>query len=380
MRRRGLFFEILARDDPKDLLVRDTIARSLSTEAHVLLELGHSRRVKLVSAGRSRSGERTTQWQTAGLRPIGRGAMGVAREAWIAPPLFSALEARLGRRAEAIASLRKALPVAEELLQVAPRSVEARRRLITLCSTLASLEDDADPAQGILHSQRTCELLEQICARIPVSTSDRDSLAEQLWHLAKLEDRIDCRADAIDHLARAAAVLDELLDATPSSPMGQQRLGECLYWLATLEDRVDHEARRCALPPRCRALRNPPPHPAARCEFACNLSTCYHVIGRLRADAGHPGESLEPYRKAIALRESLSRDEPRSSRWHSDCAGSWRRLGEALQSVGQVDAAVKAFARSRLHEREVRTRASLGPTPRPRIRRPDSQGLQRRSG
>ncbi len=149
--------------------------------------------------------------------------------------------------------------------------------------------------------------------RIPVSTSDRDSLAEQLWHLAKLEDRIDCRADAIDHLARAAAVLDELLDATPSSPMGQQRLGECLYWLATLEDRVDHEATAVVHFHRAaelfEILLRIQPQDA---KLRCNLSTCYHVIGRLRADAGHPGESLEPYRKAIALRESLSRDEPRS--------------------------------------------------------------------
>ncbi len=206
--------ENLARDDPKDLPVRDTIARSLGTEAHVLLELGR------LEEGEARLRRSLAEWRVYNTMANGRsqadrtGAHRSAREAWIGTSIsFSALEARLGRRPEAIASLREVLPVAEELSQESPTTDEARRRLIAIWSTLASIEDDADPAQGIPHGRCACELLEQICGALPSSTSDRDSLAEQLWHLAKLEDRIDCRADAIDHLARAAAVLDELLHA-----------------------------------------------------------------------------------------------------------------------------------------------------------------------
>ncbi len=66
MRRRGLFFEILARDDPKDLLVRDTIARSLSTEAHVLLELGR------LEEGEARLRRSLAEWRAYNTMANGR--------------------------------------------------------------------------------------------------------------------------------------------------------------------------------------------------------------------------------------------------------------------------------------------------------------------
>ena len=141
---------------------------------------------------------------------------------------------------------------------------------------------------------------------------------------------------------------------TPSLLKDQQRLSERLYWLATLEDRLDRVADAIVQFDRAAGLfRRSPTLSAARCGICgAVLSTCYHVIGRLRADAGHAGESLEPYRKAIALRKALSRDEPRNARPGTVIAqGSWHRLGEALQSLGQVDAAVKAFEKSNSHER-----------------------------
>ena len=70
-------------------------------------------------------------------------------------------------------------------------------------------------------------------------------------------------------------------------------------------------------------------------------------------DTGHPAESIEPYRNAIALREEMSGDEPHHVRWHADCAGSWHRLGEALEKLGRLVEAVEACQKSVAHQREV---------------------------
>ncbi len=108
-----------------------------------------------------------------------------AREAWIDTSLqFSELVTLLGRKAEAIASLREALSIAEELLQDQPESAPARRRLIVVCSALATLQDDDEPAQSTSGWRRACVLLEQICAASPASNSDRVLLADCCCMLA----------------------------------------------------------------------------------------------------------------------------------------------------------------------------------------------------
>ncbi len=356
--------ENLARDDPKDLLVRDCLARCLGIEAGVLLQLGR------LEEGEARLLRSLAEWRAYSAIAKGRSQANrssdheSARGAWINTSLaFSALEARLGRTPEAIASLHEALPVAEELLQDQPRSVGARRRLIVVCSTLASLEEDEDRAQAISHSRRVSELLEQICAASPASISDRDSLADCFCRLGTLEDRIDRRADAIGHLDRAAAVMEDLLLAeTPSLLRDQQRLGDCLYQLATLEDRVDRMADAIVHFGRAAGLFENLLRVQPRdTDLRCNLSTCYHIIGRLQVDTGHAGESLEPYRKAVTLRESLCRSEPHISRWHEDCAGTWHRLGEALRILGQPAKAVEASEQSIIHVHEVCAREPLQP-------------------
>ena len=143
-----MVFEKLACQDATDLRVRDYLARCLGAEANLLLELGR------LAEAEARHRRSLAEWRMYNAMTAGRpqanrsSAHEVAREQWIDTSLvFSELEARLGRRAEAIASLRQALPIAEELLQDQPGSAPARRRLIVVCSTLATLQDDDEPVQ-----------------------------------------------------------------------------------------------------------------------------------------------------------------------------------------------------------------------------------------
>ena len=356
--------EKLVHNDSTDLVILDYIGRCLHAEGRTLAELG---RIAEADARLRRS---LAVWREYSAMTAGRSQASrsqeheSARAAWVGTFLdFSALAARLDRRPQAIASLLEAVSVAEELVQGLPGSVVDRHRLITVCSRLALIEADEYPSQAVSHWRRASELLGQICAAPPASISDRDSLADCYWQMAKLEERIDRRTDAIGHLSRAATVLEELSRAdTPSLLKYQERLGECFYWLATLEDRLDHTFDALIHFDRAAALfegvlRVQPQDNNLR----CSLSTCYHVIGRLRADTGQTDQSLEPFRKAIALRESMSLDDPGSARWHSDCAGSWHRLGEALQNLGQSDAAFEAFEKYRSHDRDIREQKSPEP-------------------
>ena len=195
-----------------------------------------------------------------------------AREAWIDTSLrFSELVALLGRKAEAIASLREALSIAEELLQDQPESRhQARRRLIVVCSALATLQDDDEPAQSTLRLAAPCVLLEQFCAASPASNSDRVLLADCCCMLApRGPDRPPGRRHG--HLDRAAAVVK--VNSPRRTPVvAQATSGDwAIVFIGSRRSRteIDRNGRRHRpFRPGRGAVRKSAPRPAARYGLA----------------------------------------------------------------------------------------------------------------
>ncbi len=227
------------------------------------------------------------------------------REAWFtAERELASVETGLGRTHQAISCHRRALVLAQELVREQPSSEPAARRLANVHWDLASLLRDDRPAEAISSYRRASELIEPIARARPSELALQGLLADYFFWLAVIEDRQDRAEDASRDFHRAAAIFERIAIAKPLDP-----------------------------------------------DLRCLLSTCYHVQGRLLVDSGHPSESLDLYRRAIALREGLCRDEPKRLRWREDCAGSWFRLGEALQNLGRITEAADAFQKSRVHAR-----------------------------
>jgi tetratricopeptide (TPR) repeat protein len=80
---------------------------------------------------------------------------------------------------------------------------------------------------------------------------------------------------------------------------------------------------------------------------------CYHVVGRIHADNGQPAQAVAWLRKAAELRQELATQETCYPNARSDAAGSWYRLAEALESLGQMDDAAEAFRKCLAHQRLV---------------------------
>jgi tetratricopeptide (TPR) repeat protein len=78
--------------------------------------------------------------------------------------------------------------------------------------------------------------------------------------------------------------------------------------------------------------------------FLRNLRTCLHQIGTILNETGRPAEALGPYRRAIEISEVLARHNPEED-LHDlmDCAGTWRRIGEALERLGRLQEAADAY-------------------------------------
>jgi tetratricopeptide (TPR) repeat protein len=85
------------------------------------------------------------------------------------------------------------------------------------------------------------------------------------------------------------------------------------------------------------------------------LAAACHNIGHILVEINRPAEALEPYRKAIELRETISQLSPEDINRRCDCTGSWYRLGEALQNLGRIPEAVEAYQKCLGHQRLVYT-------------------------
>jgi serine/threonine protein kinase len=298
-------FEGLARDDPHDLSFRDALARCLIGEGTMLLQMGR------LKEGEARVRESLEQRQLyialAADRPEAGPVRLSVREAWLAAELdLASVEIGLGRTPDAITCRQRALVLAEELVRERPDSTPAVHRLANIHWEFANLVRDDRPGEAISSYRRAAELIEPIALAGPSESAIWESLASYVFWLAVTEDRENRVQAASVDFHRARVICEKTVRARPLDP-----------------------------------------------DFRCLLSTCYHVLGRLQFDSGHPLESLDLYRGAIAHREELCRLEPLSLRWRGDCAGSWHRLGEALENLGRINEAVDAYQKSLLHERQV---------------------------
>jgi tetratricopeptide (TPR) repeat protein len=309
--------EDLVHGDPTNPEYRDDLARCLLAEGSVLREMGYledgAARLKASAVRYEASAARLRRslehWERYGVLTRGRPGRDPghreAREAWLTTEmLLGWVENRLGRKAEAIASYRKALLHAEELLRGQPGDELARRRVARASFELARHVRDAHPLEAIPLYRRACALVEPVARDHPDDWVVQYELAKDLYWLARSEDRVDRMDEALADFRRAIAVFERLVRARP----------------------LDTEARGV-------------------------LSTSYHITGRLLVDMGRPAEALEPYRIAIALRESVIQDEPKNLRWSDDCGGSWSRLAEALEALGRISEAVVASQEGLAHER-----------------------------
>jgi tetratricopeptide (TPR) repeat protein len=278
--------------------------------------------------------------------------------------------------------------------------VEHRRQLAVVCEQFgAFLEENGQPGRGgalrdraIRESEGARQVLERRLAADPGDRRAREQLAEVeiavgCGHLARgrwadaaaalarcraiarggeptaprpelraLEANAGVRlalalrgerpAEALKLLRASTAAIGEIARGDTDGPGAGHSLdlATALYWLASLEDRLEDRRDdairgfRRAVGIYERLLRTDPDN--GDVEEA--LGAAYYNIGRLLVGAGRPAEAIEPYRKAIAIREAHRRRSPARLQGLSDCRGSWHRLSEAFEAIRRYDEALAA--------------------------------------
>jgi len=184
---------------------------------------------------------------------------------------------------------------------------------------LAAFQRARDIAEANLH-RATGAAAENLTASFLVASRN---MALALRHQRPVE------AIAIPH--HASALMDGKNEDELSGMGTQAELARTFYWTAITEDHLDRTADAVRDFQRAAELFEG----LGRADGLVAsdrgaLATSYHCIGRLHVDNGRPGEALESFRKAIALREASHRSDSANVTHRDDCAGSWHRLGVAM--------------------------------------------------
>jgi tetratricopeptide (TPR) repeat protein len=82
-----------------------------------------------------------------------------------------------------------------------------------------------------------------------------------------------------------------------------------------------------------------------------DLATAYERIGRVQGNSynsnlGDTKGALESYRKSLAIRERLARENPQSLELQNELASGYHGMGDMLNTVGELTAALKSYEQS----------------------------------
>jgi tetratricopeptide (TPR) repeat protein len=164
---------------------------------------------------------------------------------------------------------------------------------------------------------------------------------------------------ALKAFRRGWSIAEHLVRQRPSDLVMQRNLKHCAYRTSWILDVTERDAESIFSYQRTillcqRALRDHPSDPDLRGGLRASL----HQMGTILVETGKPAQALEPYRMAIEIAEGLEREEAIPSLVRlTNAAGSWYRLGEALEHLGRREEAAAAYRHHLARYRRVIARA-----------------------
>ncbi len=303
---------------------------------------------------------------------------------------------QIGRRDDAIATLRRAEAIQRRLVADAPADPVARRGLANLLGTIATAVLDrrgAADARPIYHEARA--IWARLVADDPASTADRDGLATLEMNLGVLEQRDDNIPEALALLGRACATWEEVIVQSPGDwrmrdgmAIAYDNLAITEMYCGKLDDAGRHLARGLALREALAADR--PDDLGAQVRLSRSylavgeglrlgrrdetalvplrkstavagravaasptsliarriLAESHNITGRLLAEIGRSAEAVDEYRPAADLYASMVAADPDSAVLRNDQDKYLTMYGLALESLGRRADALAVFERA----------------------------------
>lgn len=220
------------------------------------------------------------------------------------------LQERLGAAEPALASLRGAAKLWEELVWEAPADLDARLALASVLGLQARIERERP--EGPPAALKTLKRAEEVLAAAPETANSPPRLdferAKRLNDLAALERTLGAVPVAVGHAESASKLLESLSTRFPVETDYRAELALTYNLLAELRRGRGERVEAMDLAIKARDLLDrlmveeptDPGHPV-------DLATSWQLIGRLHGQARENTEALRAFRRAIDLLEGRER-------------------------------------------------------------------------
>jgi tetratricopeptide (TPR) repeat protein len=253
------------------------------------------------------------------------------------------IEARLGRKEEAVAMFRQARELLGRLAAEYPGVGEYRHYLGESHNCLGLLlggmgkRDEAETQY-----RAAIAVLRKLVGEHPGNPRHRHALASSHSNLGALLRGVGKGRQAETECLAAIAILRKLVAERPTDPRHRHSLGGCHVHLGHVLSNRGELARAETAYRAGRDLFKPlvarfPADP----DYRLDLATSHDALGMLLRELGKRGQAEQEHRAAVLLLKELTSAYPAAPRYREHLAASHNHLGSRLHEGGKWDEAEK---------------------------------------
>ena len=256
---------------------------------------------------------------------------------------------QLGEHEAAIAEVRQAIGIRQQLVKEHPDVPEYANRLAISYNNLGVLLRSTGKSQEAATAYgKAREIRERLVKEHPDVPVYANGLAASYNNLGILLGSTGQSDEAATAYGKASEIRERLFKEHPDVPeyandlaMSYNNLGNLLQSTGTSQEAATAYGKAREI--RERLVKEHPDVP----EYASGLAGLYSNLGVLLRSTGKSQEAATAYGKAIAIYEPLVKEHSDVPAYANDLASSYFNLGGFLQITGKSEAAATAYGKAR---------------------------------
>ena len=255
----------------------------------------------------------------------------------------------IGSAQEARAAHETALALRRELLRERPHDPELRRELARSCHDLGILaRERGDALAALRFHEEAGHLRHALCSEYPEDAELQHKLGWSWNNIGLAATDLDRVQEATRAYDQAQHIFELLIAAHPGDARFQGDLAVTLNRYGLLFRSVGRHADAHRMHARALEILDGTAGAGTAADSAPRERAATHrYIGDVLSvlDANDP-EAARSYERAVDICARLVHDNPAVVRYQADLVSALFGLGEACQSLGQLDAALEAYSRA----------------------------------
>ena len=215
------------------------------------------------------------------------------------------------------ACLEKALAIHQTQAQLAPDNSRIGLQLLSTLTALGGTYRDQGSRAELsrVTLEKALQLARQLAAQHPANDACARGMADVYLNLGFLHARGSRWQQSVETYRESLGIYENLARKNPTDMRVHSELAENRSWLANVLAQVNRRTEALALLDEARKFQETliKRHAVVNSDRT-KLATTYRYLGHVERDAGNAATAIEWYGKAIALHESVLKQEPQRDR------------------------------------------------------------------